>query len=152
MVTPARRQRNIETLIRCLAASRNLHSEVKKPWVQMSYRVNSLGEPVFIKIKSNNPAMIIKNKYRKRKTVDGEVGLEELLSFWDLQLQQTVSYSPEELDKKLKEFKVSLEKHVKTLSEIAGYKLTSFTVKVALKGNVFVASAEGGIELKFDKI
>jgi len=51
----------------------------------------------------------------------------------------------------LKEFRILLEKHVNRLREISGYELSSFTVKVALKGNVFVASAEGGIELKFDK-
>mgnify|MGYP001074946175 CR=1 FL=1 len=77
--------------------------------------------------------------------------MEEIFSFWDLQLQRAVSFNPEELDKKLKEFRVLLEKHVKTLKEISGYELNSFTVKVALKGNVFVASAEGGIELKFEK-
>jgi len=77
--------------------------------------------------------------------------MEEFFSFWDLQLQRTVSFSPEELDQKLKEFRVLLEKHVSTLRNISGFELNSFTVKVALKGNVFVASAEGGIELRFQK-
>jgi len=77
--------------------------------------------------------------------------LVEIFSFWDLQLQRTVSFSPKELDEKLEEFSVLLEKHVNRLKEISGYELTSFTVKIALKGNVFVASAEGGIELKFEK-
>ena len=77
--------------------------------------------------------------------------MEEIFSLWDLQLQRAVSFNPKELDKKLKEFSILLEKHVNTLRKISGYELTSFTVKMALKGNVFVASAEGGIELKFEK-
>jgi hypothetical protein len=69
----------------------------------------------------------------------------------DVATKRLVRFGAEDLEKKLGDVLALLEKHAEKLKDVDGYALDSFDVTIALKGNVMVLSAEGGLKLFYKK-
>jgi len=69
----------------------------------------------------------------------------------DVATKRLVRFGAEDLEKKLADVLVLLEKHAEKLKEVGGYALDSFDVTIALKGGVVVFSGEGGLKLSYKK-
>jgi len=69
----------------------------------------------------------------------------------DVATKRLVRFGAEDLERKLADVVVLLEKHAEKLKEVDGYTLDGFDVTIALKGNALVFSAEGGLKLSYKK-
>jgi len=69
----------------------------------------------------------------------------------DVATKRLARFGAEDLERKLADVVVLLEKHAEKLKEVDGYTLDGFDVTIALKGNALVFSAEGGLKLSYKK-
>ena len=69
----------------------------------------------------------------------------------DVATKRLTRFGAEDLERKLADVVVLLEKHAEKLKEVDGYTLDGFDVTIALKGNALVFSAEGGLKLSYKK-
>jgi hypothetical protein len=69
----------------------------------------------------------------------------------DAATKRLARFGAEDLERKLADVVVLLEKHAEKLKEVDGYTLDGFDVTIALKGGVVVFSAEGGLKLSYKK-
>jgi hypothetical protein len=69
----------------------------------------------------------------------------------DVATKRLTRFGAEDLERKLADVVVLLEKHAEKLKEVGGYTLDGFDVTIALKGNALVFSAEGGLKLSYKK-
>lgn len=73
----------------------------------------------------------------------------ETISVWDEERAEVVEVSAEDFEKKLGDILKVIKRLAARLTKIGGYDLKSFDVTLALKGSVFVISAEGTVALHY---